>query len=80
MNRIRGGGEIQAKILDKNGIEVPKSDYELEVEGDEFSFNFKTPRRDQSGMFTAVFEYQGVEASVDTNVTFLGRLKVPKRL
>ena len=35
------GGKLTAKILNKLGEEVPLSEYDLEVDGEDFTFTFK---------------------------------------
>ena len=71
-HRVPGGGELTAKIFDKNGLEVPLEEYHLDVDGDDFTFNFKRPSRDKSGKYTLVFGYDGKETSADIFVEFLG--------
>lgn len=71
-HRVPGGGELTAKIFDKNGVEVPLSEYDLDIDGDDFTFNFKRPSRDKSGKYTLVFGYDGKETSADIYVEFQG--------
>ena len=60
------------KILDKNGVEVPRSDYVLDINGDEFTFKFKKPHRSRSGKYTLVFSLDGTDTEKDINVNFIG--------
>ena len=71
-----GAGNLKAKILDKNGVEVPKSDYDLEVNGEDFTFKFKKPHRSRSGKYTLVFSNDGAETAKEINVNFLGLYKI----
>ena len=66
------GGKLTAKILDKKGSEVPRAQYELEVEGEDFTFKFKKPHRSRSGRYTVVFSYDGADTEKDILVNFLG--------
>ena len=70
LHRVPGGGELTAKIFDKNGVEVPPTEYDLDIDGDDFTFNFKRPSRDKSGKYTLVFGYDGKETSADIYVEF----------
>ena len=67
------GGKLTAKILNKLGEEVPPSEYDLEVDGEDFTFTFKHPTKDKSGRYTLVFSYEGAETSVDFDINFPGR-------
>ena len=66
------GDKLTAKILDKNGVEVPRSDYVLDIDGDEFTFKFKKPHRSRSGKYTLVFSLDGTDTEKDINVNFIG--------
>ena len=68
------GTKIKAKILDKNGVEVPESEYDLDIDGEDFTFKFKKPHRGLSGKYTLVFSNAGAEAEQDIFVNFLGRI------
>ena len=68
------GDKISAKILDHRGREVPKSDYDLTVDGENFTFKFKKPHRSRSGKYTLVFSLDGAETETDINVNFLGKI------
>ena len=68
----RPGTKIQAKILDKDGIEVSPSEYDLEIDNEDFTFKFKKPHRSRSGKYTLVFSNEGAEATADIYVNFLG--------
>ena len=67
------GGKLTAKILDKKGTEVPRAQYELQVDGEDFTFKFKKPHRSRSGRYTLVFSYDGAETEKDIMVNFLGK-------
>ena len=54
-------------------MDVPKSDYELMVDGEDFTFKFKKPHRSRSGKYTLVFSYDGVETEQDININFIGK-------
>ena len=45
----RGGGSLEGIIRDGAGVEIPRDQYVLEQDGDNFSFNFKKPFRPRSG-------------------------------
>ena len=66
------GGKLTAKILDKKGTEVPRAQYELQVDGEDFTFKFKKPHRSRSGRYTVVFSYDGAETEKDIKVNFRG--------
>ena len=66
------GGKLTAKILDKKGAEVPRADYNLEVDGEDFTFKFKKPFRSRSGRYSIVFSYDGADTEKDIMVNFLG--------
>ena len=68
------GSKIKAKIIDKNGVEVPASDYDLEIDGEDFTFKFKKPHRSRSGKYTLVFSNEGAETEQDIFVNFLGKI------
>lgn len=66
------GDKLTAKILDKNGVEVPHTDYVLDIDGEDFIFKFKKPHRSRSGKYTLVFSLDGTEKEKDINVNFIG--------
>ena len=68
------GSKLEAKILDKKGVEVPKSEYDLSVDGENFTFKFKKPHRSRSGKYTLVFSNDGAETAKDILVNFLGEI------
>ena len=44
------GSKLEAKILDgRTGLEVPKGEYTLEVNGEDYAFNFNYPYTPRSG-------------------------------
>ena len=69
------GGKLTAKILDKKGAEVPRADYNLEVDGEDFTFKFKKPHRSRSGRYSIVFSYDGADTEKDILVNFLGEFQ-----
>ena len=69
------GDKITAKILDHNGQEIPQSQYDLDISGEDFTFKFKKPYRSRSGKYTLVFSLDGTSAEKDINVNFLGETK-----
>ena len=69
------GGKLTAKIRDSRGVEVPKSDYDLVVNGEDLTFKFKKPHRSRSGRYTIVFSYEGVDIEKDIMVNFRGELE-----
>jgi hypothetical protein len=74
--KLPGAPELTARILNSRGEEVPPSEYDLEIDGEDFTFNFKKPTRAKSGKYTLVFSNDGAETSADINVNFLGELVV----
>ena len=64
--------KVAAKILDKNGREVPKSDYDLDLTDSDFTFKFKKPGRSKSGKYTVVVSNDAGETEKDVYVNFLG--------
>ena len=68
------GEKLTAKIRDRKGVDVPKSEYELMVDGEDFTFKFKKPHRSRSGRYTIVFSYDGAETEKDIKVNFIGEL------
>ena len=69
------GGKLTAKIRDSRGVEVPKSDYDLVVNGEDLTFKFKKPHRSRSGRYTIVFSYEGADIEKDIMVNFRGELE-----
>ena len=65
--------KVSAKILDKNGREVPRSDYDLDMTDFDFSFKFKKPGRGKSGKYTIVLTNDAGETEKDIYVNFLGQ-------
>jgi hypothetical protein len=65
--------KVSAKILDKNGREVPRSDYDLDMTDFDFSFKFKKPGRGKSGKYTIVLANDAGETEKDIYVNFLGQ-------
>ena len=51
---------------------MPRADYDLEVDGEDFTFKFKKPHRSRSGRYTIVFSYDGADTEKDIMVNFLG--------
>ena len=68
------GGKLTATIRDRKGLEVPRADYDLEVDGEDFTFKFKKPHRSRSGRYTIVFSYDGADTEKDIMVNFLGEI------
>jgi hypothetical protein len=64
--------KVSAKILDKSGREVPKSEYDLELTQNEFTFKWKKPGRGKSGKYTVVLANDAGETEKDICVNFLG--------
>ena len=52
---------------------MPGAQYELQVDGEDFTFKFKKPHRSRSGRYTLVFSYDGAETEKDIMVNFLGK-------
>ena len=67
------GDKLTAKILDKNGVEVPHTDYVPDIDGEDFTFKFKKPHRSRSGKYTLVFSLDGTDTEKDINVNFIGQ-------
>ena len=64
--------KVTAKILDKSGREVPKSEYDVDMTDSDFSFKFKKPGRGKSGKYTIVLANDAGETEKDVYVNFLG--------
>ena len=70
---------MRAKLLDKHGNEVPRSEYELELTEDTFSFKFpdeedadgKKLLRRRKGRYTVVLSNDAGETPIDLNMNFL---------
>ena len=64
--------KLVAKILDRNGVPVPEAEYDLDVDGEDFTFKFKKPYRGRSGRYTLSFANDAGETRKDIYVNFQG--------
>lgn len=65
--------KVRLKLLDKHGVEVPSSEYDLDLDKSDFTIKLKKSRRGGSNeKFSIVLANEAGEDSVDVNVTFLG--------
>ncbi len=63
--------KVRVKLLDSSGREIPKSEYDLDLGPEDFTFTLKKP---VSGKYTVVMANDAGETREDCNVKFLGEI------
>ena len=66
---------MRAKLLDENGRELPRSEYDLDLGEEEFTFKLKRPSKDRSGKYRVVLYNDAGEGDMDFNASFIGEDK-----
>ena len=64
--------KVRARLLDETGREVPKSEYDLDLGEEDFTFTLRRPGPDRSGRFRVVLENDAGEGGADVEASFIG--------
>ncbi|CAB4063293.1 unnamed protein product [Lepeophtheirus salmonis] len=71
---------VVAKIFNENGIEIPKSEYELELDDEEFAFKLNNHSRDRCGKYKIVFSNDMGTSEKEIYVNFLDKPTPPLKV